>query len=263
MDRAEATGLGVAAIGHAALLAALTYGFAATRLPVPKTDPIEVSFVEEVGLESTAPMPSAEAPAPLQGPEDGPPAAAMPPPPAVEPVPTPRLAAQPPAPAPKPAPAAAKPIPNPGPQKPAPAAKPAVSRPTGRLSGLLNGVADRNSDSRSTATPAAAAGPQVEASLAAEIRRQVKPHWQRAAPSGADVQSLRTELALTLGRDGSLVSIDSVRTTGQSASNRPQVALHQERAKRAVTLAAPFRLPAEYYDVWKQITVTVDLRLSQ
>jgi outer membrane biosynthesis protein TonB len=261
MDRAEAAGLGVATLGHLALLAALSLGFATARLPVPKSDPIEVSFVEEVGLESTAPAPSAEAPAPLQAPEEGPPAPAMPAPPAIQPVPAPRPAAQ--APAPKPAQAAAKPTPNSAPPKPAPAAKPAVSRPTGRLAGLLNGVSDRDTDSRSTATPAAAAGPEVEASLAAEIRRQVKPHWQRAAPSGADVQSLRTELTLTLARDGSLISIDSVRTTGQSASNRPQVALHQERAKRAVTLAAPFRLPVQYYDVWKQISVTVDLRLSQ
>ena len=49
MDRAEATGLGVATAGHLALLAALTFGIATTQLPAPKSDPIEVSFVEEVG----------------------------------------------------------------------------------------------------------------------------------------------------------------------------------------------------------------------
>ena len=47
MDRAEAAGLGVATAGHVALLAALTFGLAATRLPAPKSDPIEVSFVDE------------------------------------------------------------------------------------------------------------------------------------------------------------------------------------------------------------------------
>jgi hypothetical protein len=107
------------------------------------------------------------------------------------------------------------------------------------------------------------AGPAVEASLVAEVRRQLKPHWQRAVPSGADAEALRTELSLTLGRDGRVTGIDVVRTTGITASNRPQVALHQERAKRAVTLASPFNLPDKYYDAWRQLNVTLDLRLSQ
>ncbi|HEX8468892.1 MAG TPA: cell envelope biogenesis protein TolA [Allosphingosinicella sp.] len=283
IDRAEAAGLGVATIGHVALLVALSLGFAATRLPAPKSDPIEVSFVDEVGFESTSPTPAAEAPAPLLAPEEGPPAPAMPAPPEVQPVPRPEPLARTPAPAPVPAPrpvarpappkagpappkpAPSKPAPaaKPAPAKPAQASKPATTRPTGRLSGLLNGVSDRASNSRSTTPPAAAAGPAVEASLVAEVRRQLKPHWQRAVPSGADAEALRTELSLTLGRDGKVTGIDVVRTTGITASNRPQVALHQERARRAVTLASPFNLPDKYYDAWRQLNVTLDLRLSQ
>ena len=294
MDRAEATGLGVATAGHLALLAALTFGLATTRLPAPRSDPIEVSFVEEVAPQSASPTPAAEAPAPLLAPEEGPPAPAMPAPPEVQPVPRPEPAARTPAPAPAPAPApkpaarpappkalpaASKPAPSrpappkAAPAKPAPAAKPAPSkpaqgarpatRPTGRLSGLLNGVSDRASNSRSTTPPAAAAGPAVEASLVAEVRRQLKPHWQRAVPSGADAEALRTELSLTLGRDGRVTGIEVVRTTGITASNRPQVGLHQERARRAVTLASPFKLPDKYYDAWRQLNVTLDLRLSQ
>lgn len=283
IDRAEAAGLGVATIGHVALLVALSLGFAATRLPAPKSDPIEISFVDEVGLESTSPTPAAEAPASLLAPEEGPPAPAMPAPPEVQPVPRPEPLARTPAPAPVPAPrpvarpappkagpappkpAPSKPAPaaKPAPAKPAQASKPATTRPTGRLSGLLNGVSDRASNSRSTTPPAAAAGPAVEASLVAEVRRQLKPHWQRAVPSGADAEALRTELSLTLGRDGKVTGIDVVRTTGITASNRPQVALHQERARRAVTLASPFNLPDKYYDAWRQLNVTLDLRLSQ
>ena len=52
-------------------------------------------------------------------------------------------------------------------------------------------------------------------------------------------------------------------TSGQTASNRPQVKLHQEQAVRAVRLASPFRLPAQYYEAWKQLRVTFDKRLSQ
>ena len=51
MDRAERAGLGVAVAGHAALLAALSLGFASTRLPPPKTVPIEVELVDAVALE--------------------------------------------------------------------------------------------------------------------------------------------------------------------------------------------------------------------
>jgi hypothetical protein len=105
-------------------------------------------------------------------------------------------------------------------------------------------------------------GPAVKASLAAEVRRQLKPHWK--APTGADVEQLRTELSIRLARDGSVTDVDVLRTTGQTESNRPQVRLHQEQAVRAVRLASPFRLPAEYYDAWKLLSpIGFDKRLSQ
>ncbi|MGA9580608.1 MAG: hypothetical protein WBR13_01400, partial [Allosphingosinicella sp.] len=104
MDRAEATGLGVATAGHLALLAALTFGIATTRLPTPKSDPIEVSFVEDVGLQSTAPTPSVSEPAPLLAPEEGPPEPAMPAPPQVQSLPPPEPVVRAPAPAPAPTP---------------------------------------------------------------------------------------------------------------------------------------------------------------
>jgi hypothetical protein len=103
----------------------------------------------------------------------------------------------------------------------------------------------------------------VRSALQAEILRQLRPQWHKVAPSGADVESLRTNLTLGFGRDGSVTHMEVTGTTGVTASNRPQVPLHQERAKKAVTLASPFHLPTEFYDAWKQVTVTLDLRLSQ
>jgi len=253
MDRAEATGLGVAAAGHAALIVLLSLGFASTRLPQAGQSPIEVAFVEEVGLESTAPKPTQEPPAPLQGPTDVPPAPAMPSPPVLQAVPQPQQRSI----VGTAVPARPRPTPN------APPQQNTRRRDAGGLQNVVEGLADRETDGRSADPPAAAAGPQVEASLVAEIRRQVKPHWQRAVPSGADMESLRTKLTLNLSRDGRIVSIAAVETSGVTASNRPQVALHQERAKRAVTLAAPYDLPAKFYDVWKQIDVVLDLRLSR
>jgi outer membrane biosynthesis protein TonB len=258
MDRAEIAGLGVATAGHAALLVALTFGFAATRLPAPKSDPIEVSFVDEIGLESTAPSPSPAEPAPLAGPQDAPPQPAMPAPPELQPVPAPRPEPQPRAAAPSPTPAT-KAQPRQAPPKAAPA--PSPRRNAGGLSSVVAGLSDRPSPSRSTSPPAAAAGPAVQASLGAEVRRQLKPHWK--APTGADSEQLRTEVVISLAESGQVDDVRIVGTSGQTASNRPQVRLHQEQAIRAVRLASPFRLPAQYYEAWKSLRVTFDKRLSQ
>lgn len=276
MDRAEATGFGVAFAGHVALLAALSLGLATARVPPLQNDPIEVSFVEEVGRESTAPTPSAEAPAPKLAEVEGPVEPAVAPPePQPVPLPQPRAVAPPqarPIPQPRPTPQPARPKAV-QPQRPAPAQTKATppraaaqpkantSRPTGRLAGLLNGVSERDSDSRATTPPARTGGPAVRASLAAELRRQLKPHWK--APTGADAEQLRTEVEIWLSQSGGVSRMEIVRTTGQTASNRPQVRLHQEQAQRAVRLAAPFRLPPDLYEAWKHVTVTFDKRLSQ
>lgn len=266
MNRAEATGLGIAFAGHAALLAILSLGLAtATRAPI-LSEPMEVSFVDEVGLESTAPAPATEAPAAKLAEVEGPVEPDTAPP---EPTPVP----QPPEPArpapkaierPAPQPLAAKPAPRQQPVKAAPPKaqpKPAP-RSTGRLKGLLTGISDSESKSQSTSPPAAKAGPAVQASLAAAVRRQLKPHWK--APTGADVEQLRTELSIRLAKDGSVTDVDVLRTTGQTPSNRPQVRLHQEQAVRAVRLASPFELPAEFYETWKVLSpIGFDKRLSQ
>ncbi len=330
MDRAEATGLGVALAGHGVLLAVLSLGLAsATTKKPPLSQPLEVSFVEDAALESSAPTPSDQAPAPRLAEVEGPVEPISPPPPAIDPAPAP--APEPPAPSPpaaaptpvprpqpaKPVPQATaprqqplKPVPQPAkpkpqvraerpqppkaspaqpkaaPQRPpaqiaaaqkpapqklgaskAPAAQPsqanakAVARPTGRLSGLLAGISDRETESRSTARPAKVASAAVQASLGAEIRRQLKPHWK--APTGADVELLRTQVTVTLAPNGAVASIGDVRTSGETPSNRSQVKLHQEQAVRAVRLAAPFKLPSDFYDAWKVIRPTFDRRLSQ
>jgi outer membrane biosynthesis protein TonB len=107
MDRAEATGLGIAVAGHALLLAILSLGLAtATKKPL-LSEPMEVTFVEEVGLKSAVTEVSTEAPAPSVAPVAGPPEEAAP---APEPVPAP------------PEPAPAPPEPLPPPPKPAPPA---------------------------------------------------------------------------------------------------------------------------------------------
>ena len=105
-------------------------------------------------------------------------------------------------------------------------------------------------------------GPAVASSIGAEIRRQLKPHWK--SPTGADVELLRTTLIVRLKRDGSIDGAPTLDSqTGVNDSNRIQAKLHVDQAIRAVRLAAPFQLPAEYYDAWKVIRPTFDKRLSQ
>lgn len=266
IDRAEGAGLTVALAGHVVLFGLLSVGFLATPNPEKlKPQPIEVALVDDIGLESTSPNPSAEAPAARLSPVEAPiePESAPPQPvdkaqPEAKPQPAP----------PRPAPAPdARPAPRP-PSKPtssAPPARPSPPRnttPTGRLDGIINGLTDKPSTSKSTTPPAAVAGPEVKASLIAELARKLRPFWK--APTGADADKLRTVVRVRLNRDGTIADIGACQQSGITPSNRAQAGLHCENAKRAVRLAAPFStFPAQYYDTWKVILPAFDWRLSQ
>ncbi len=252
MQRAEQAGLGIAVAGHAVLFGALSLGLIAAPKPVPPlTQPVDIQIVDKVGLTDTAPNPAIEEPAASVAPEFGPPVEVSAPVPA--PAPLPKAAS---APAPtKPAPKAATPAVK-------PAVKPAAAPPRGSRLGsdFLKGLTDRPSASTAQ-TPRAAAGPAVEASLAREVLRQLKPHWK--APTGADAEQLRTSLSIRLNADGTVAAVRVIETTGVTDSNRGQVRLHQEAATKAVRLAAPFVLPTELYDAWKVLEpVTFDKRLG-
>ncbi|MDG2534642.1 TonB C-terminal domain-containing protein [Sphingomonas sp. HITSZ_GF] len=255
MDRAEGAGLTVAVLGHVALFGILSVGFLATPNPLKlKPTQIEVALVDSVSLESTSPNPTSEMPAAKLSPVEAPVEPDSAPP---EPAPNPQPIAKPQPAQPKPAPApdAAKPAPK-TPPKAAPAQAPSRPSnrpvaPTGRLDGLLAGINDKPSPSKSVTPPAATAGPEVKAALSAAIIRQIRPHW--APPSGADSDKLRTKVTVRLNPDGSLASAPQVTQTGITDSNRAQADLARDRAIRAVKLAAPFKLPSQYYDAWKVI----------
>jgi len=256
MNRAEGAGLTIALIGHVALFGILSVGFLATPNPLKlKPTPIEVALVDQVALESTSPTPTNEEPAAKLSPVEAPiePESAPP-----EPAPNPQPVAKPQPVQPKPAPApdAVKPAPK-TPPKAAPAKAPARAStrpvaPTGRLDGLLNGINDKPAKSTSTTPPAATVGPEQKAALSAAIIRQIRPHW--APPSGADSDKLRTTVTVRLNEDGSLAGEPRVTAqTGVTDSNRAQASLARDRAIRAVKLAAPFKLPPQFYGAWKVI----------
>jgi protein TonB len=243
LSREERIGLGIAAVAHVALVAALVWQVRdqPTALPIPER--MSVSLADEVSLTSTAPDPSAEPQAsiaPVLSPE---------PEPVVEPVreivreqppPTPRQTV-----APRPTPRAT--------EQPRP--RPTPTRPAGgtRLGDdFLQGVggSERTNDRGS---PAATFGAAEAASLIQAISREIKPHWN--APQGVDAEKLVTVLSFELNPDGSLKGTPRVVSqSGATDSNRPQQQLHAERAIRAVQLAAPFNLPDEFYDKWKRVS---------
>jgi outer membrane biosynthesis protein TonB len=192
------------------------------------------------------------------------------PPPIAQPEPEPVVRPNPAPPKPEPRPAPKKPEPPkkaepkkasaPAPKAPAQPTRREV-RPTGRLTGIVNGLTDQPSKGKATTPPAAVAGAADKASIFGAIRRQVKPHWR--SPTGADVDKLVTKVEVRLNRDGSLAAAPRfVDQDGQTASNAPQQQLHRERAINAIKLAAPFRgLPEEYYDAWKGFVLSFDRRL--
>lgn len=297
IDRREGTALGVAVIGHVVLFGLLSVGFLATPNPLKlEPTPIEISLTDDAALKSEAPVINREAPAerladtpgPVE-PDTPPPAPQPDPQPVARPDPTPPKPA--PAPEPRPQP---KPAPKAPPKKTQPAppkAEPKVKaqpkaaepqpkaqaktnasqsksqstarnavRPTGRLSGIVDGLTDQPSKGKATTPQASQIGASVKSALAAEVIRQLRPHWK--SPTGADVELLRTQVEIRLNKDGSLAAPPRVvGQTGLTASNRPQADLHKERAIAAAKLAAPFKLPAEYYEAWKLITPTFDRRL--
>lgn len=296
IDRREGTAIGVAVIGHIVLFGLLSVGFLSTPNPLKlEPTPIEISLTDEVGLTSEAPQIQTEAPAERLAETPGPVEPDTPPPvPQPDPQPVARPDPTPPRPAPAPEPLRPqpRPVPKAEPKKtpptppraepkaqpkaaaPQPKAQPkaaaqskaapstsrSVARPTGRLTGIVDGLTDQPSKGKATTPPATAIGAQVRSALAAEVIRQLRPHWK--SPTGADVELLRTQVEIRLNRDGTLAAPPRVvGQTGLTASNRPQADLHEERAIAAVKLAAPFKLPPEYYDAWKLITPTFDRRL--
>ncbi|MEG3179161.1 cell envelope biogenesis protein TolA [Sphingomonas sp. LT1P40] len=281
IDRRESAGLGLAVIGHVILFGVLSVGFLATPNPLKlEPIPIEISLTDEVGLKSEAPVINREAPAErlaeVPGPvePDTPPPAPIPDPqPIARPDPTPPKAA--PAPAPRPQPKAEpKKAATPPRAEPKAATKTASqpraqpkaatksARPTGRLTGIVDGLTDQPSKGKATTPQASQIGAAVKSSLQAEVIRQLRPHWR--SPTGADVELLRTTVEIRLKPDGSLAAPPRViGQTGVNASNRAQAELHKERALNAARLAAPFNLPAEYYEAWKILKPNFDRNLSR
>ncbi len=279
LRREEQIGLVLAVALHVALVGLLLVHPVITPPPLPQ--PISVTLSKDAGPNATAPTHEDAA-------ADIAPTLGAPPPPAVAPAPVSpppaKVAAPPvekPVPAPKPVavtrlrPEAVKPIEEPA----APAAKPARKhtpvakaapsvkdwslampatpdrQPAGgsRIGNdFLKGVSGGKPSGKAQQQGAAVIGPEVKSALSGAIANQLKPHW--VAPQGVDADQLVTILSWDLNPDGTLAGPPHVvRQDGITDSNHPQAARHAEQAIRAVELAAPFQLPAQYYNQWKHV----------
>lgn len=291
MQRSEAIGLGVALVGHAVLFGLLSLGFLASEPEKPKQKPIDVTLVDEVGLQAQAPQ-AVEPPAEAQAPDQGPAEEAAPPAPKEEAKPDPVPPAPQPkaAPAPKPAPKAPpepkKPV-APAPEKAkAPpkrdAAPPAKAVATARGNGssatsekarargprltddFLKGNSDKPSTSKSEAPQAAVMSAQARSDIGSAISRQVQPCANRQVKPGPGAERIIVTIRLRINRDGSLASNPVI--TGHSGVDDENSRYQDRVDDNAIATfkgCSPLRgLPQELYDVpggWNIFTLRYKL----
>ena len=262
----DMAGVILAVLAHAGLIGWLA--LAPRPAPPPPVERVTVTLDAPVAAEAGSPSQeqAKTAIAPVLAPEPAP--APLPVP---APAPAPAKAV---APAPRPAPPQAKAQP-----KPQPPAKQATGgrvgdnflkdlRPPPKQAGgsrigdkFLDGVSASVDRGKATTPPGPALTPQVRASLAMALSRELKPHWQ--SPNGLEVEKLATTIEWDLNPDGTLAGPPRfVLQTGVTPANRPQADRHKEQAIRAVRLAAPFALPPQFYAGWQHVRFTFDRKLD-
>ncbi len=101
---------------------------------------------------------------------------------------------------------------------------------------------------------------QVRNAIQFSIKGEAQPKWNGCRiVRGPDITQLRTVIKFRLKTNGALDAITSINTTGQTPSNKTQVARFEECAEFAVRAAAPFgNLPAEHYSAWQNYKLTFD-----
>jgi outer membrane biosynthesis protein TonB len=208
--------------------------------PEPRPDPIPVPKPTPAPKPTPKPTPK---PVPKPVPQ---------PAPLAKPKPTPPKPA-PPKPAPKPAPPKAKPAPI--------RTAVATPKPTDRLRGLNLGSGGQGTAPKAGGSttpkgsgagavgaapkgaPATKTAAQIKQSIRASIYAEVRPKFRQLAPDGVDIEELVTTLEVRVNPNGSLDGDPKlISQTGKTESNRPQQALHVERAIKAIKVAAPFAM---------------------
>lgn len=247
----EKIGLGAALVLHGTLVGVLALQTMRSEVSV-FPERINVSLATEVGLEAASPDPVSES------------RAAIAPTMSDEPAPAPQPTA-----APQPRQTVAQPAPardrsRPDRTPPRPATTPQQTAKTGggsRIGDDFLAGKGSSTTTQETRAPAATFGAREAADLRSAISRQIKRNW--SAPNGVEAELLVSVVRWQLNPDGTLKGRPTCRTNPNSIteSNRPQSSLHCERAIRAVQLAAPFKLPEQFYSRWDDLEWQFDRRL--
>lgn len=260
MDRAEQTGLGIAVAGHVALFGLLSVGFLATPNPSAlKSDPIDVQFVDEIGLESAFPEPAIEDPAESVAPELGSPEESAAPIEVIDPAPI--VPVPDPAPAPKAVPKAAPKQSQPRPKAQAERPKEKAKARGARLGDdFLKGITDRSTSAKGDTPRAANVGTQAMSGLGAAIRRQIRPCYNLGPLGGTAAMEIVVRVRLRPQPDGSIPrgGFDVVGFTGVNGGNSSYRDRMAEVARNAVLdpRCSPLNLPPELYEGgWEDIII--------
>ena len=258
MDRAEQIGLGSAIGAHVLLLLVLSLGIYSASEQMKRPASLSVSLVGEIAPVSTAPdaiqedaalaSEIIEETAPLAEAAPEPPTKAIASPPAKKlPV--------------KKAPAKTARKATPKKTKPAKTSRPKKTGGFGKgfesragIGGTGSRSASKSSGSgKAKGTPAAKTGAQIRRSVNVALASQIRPYLRSCAPSGVDINKIRTFITLNLASNGGLNSVRFDRQTGMNASNRPQAGPLKQCALKAARQASPYRgLDPEYHSVWKR-----------
>ncbi len=262
-------------------------GNAATDQDTPPTPEDAKAPVTPAADEPPPPPPSKEPEPPTPKPPEPPkPPAPTPPEPKAEPAPPQERAAEevpqeetPDAPAPTPKPV----VPQTKPTPPKPAAEPPKPTPksdtkakqtadkqntkpsdkafTDDISALLNKTKPAGGGTASSKDPVALGSPKgkgkgtlTQTELDA-LRAQIAQCWN--PPVGAtDADDLKVVLQLQLAPDGTVMGSPQILNSGSSPFFRAAA----ESARRAVMRCQPYKLPAEKYDIWRDVKVNFDPR---
>ena len=96
----------------------------------------------------------------------------------------------------------------------------------------------------------------IAAGLGQSVNRQVVPCW--SIPAGAkNAGNMRVEIRIRMNPDGTLGASPKVEDTRRMGKD-PSFRVMAESALRALRTCAPFKLPYNQYDMWKDIIFTFD-----
>ena len=116
------------------------------------------------------------------------------------------------------------------------------------------GGAKRSTDQASLGAEKTTAGEKLTASEMDALRQQIQKCWN--PPFGvADSEGLVVKIKMQLNQAGEIEGRPEV-VSGGGASGVARAAA--DSARRAVMICAPYRLPADKYDTWKDVVVNFD-----